>query len=291
MCLAIVSPCLVQFWRFFLESQYHTWQFVNAPYVIEWRHQGLRQEFKYRRVLGRSCFEDKDVFHLEKYQAGLCYRFFFFFFRIDNNLCWVWNRKIQPPTPSKSSCGMEDNTDLNKQFSEVEPTDLPHCIFYGFSVDGQDSTTKALIWTKLNSQKRRNTARSVSVERPLGHSGLSTQGGGLHTALCVCLCVCLIAQSCLTLCDPLDCSPPGSSVCRNLPGKNIEVGCHAFLQGIFPTQGSNPDLLHCRQILYCLSQPQAKTNYSSQCGQMGWSGWCVARCHMMHKLKQCSDIH
>ena len=31
------------------------------------------------------------------------------------------------------------------------------------------------------------------------------------------------------------------------------VGCHAFLQGIFPTQGLNPDLLHCRQILYHLS--------------------------------------
>ena len=33
-------------------------------------------------------------------------------------------------------------------------------------------------------------------------------------------------------------------------GKNAEVGCHFFLQGIFPTQGSNPRLLHCRQILY-----------------------------------------
>ena len=48
----------------------------------------------------------------------------------------------------------------------------------------------------------------------------------------------------LTLCDPMDCSPPGSS-----PGKNTGVGCHALLQGIFLTQG----LLHCRQILYCLS--------------------------------------
>ena len=33
-------------------------------------------------------------------------------------------------------------------------------------------------------------------------------------------------------------------------GKNIEVGCHALLQGIFPKQGSNLHLLHCRQILY-----------------------------------------
>ena len=36
-------------------------------------------------------------------------------------------------------------------------------------------------------------------------------------------------------------------------GKNTGVGCHSFLQGIFPTQGSNLGLLHCRQILYLLS--------------------------------------
>ena len=37
------------------------------------------------------------------------------------------------------------------------------------------------------------------------------------------------------------------------PGKNTAVGCHFLLQGIFPTQGSNPGLQHCRQLLYCLS--------------------------------------
>ena len=39
----------------------------------------------------------------------------------------------------------------------------------------------------------------------------------------------------------------------DFPGKDTEVGCHFLLQGIFPTQGSNPGLLHCRQILYLLS--------------------------------------
>ena len=39
----------------------------------------------------------------------------------------------------------------------------------------------------------------------------------------------------------------------NSPGKNTEVGCHSLLQGIFPTQGLNPSLLHCRQILYYLT--------------------------------------
>ena len=37
------------------------------------------------------------------------------------------------------------------------------------------------------------------------------------------------------------------------PDKNTGVGCHALFQGIFPTQGSNLGLLHCRQILYRLS--------------------------------------
>ena len=71
----------------------------------------------------------------------------------------------------------------------------------------------------------------------------------LPFAMC---CVCLVAQSCLTLCDPRDCSPPGSSVHRDSPGKNTRVGCHALLQGIFPTQGLNPGLPHWGWILYCL---------------------------------------
>ena len=65
--------------------------------------------------------------------------------------------------------------------------------------------------------------------------------------------LCLVAQSCPTPCNPRDCSPPGSSVHRDSPGKNTGVGCHALLQGISSTQGSNPGLLHCRQILYQLS--------------------------------------
>ena len=126
----------------------------------------------------------------------------------------------------------------------------------------------------------------------------------------------LVAQLRLTLCDPMDCSPPGSSVhgilqarilewvaicfsrgssnpgikpgspilqANSLPseppgseseshlvvsnslrphglysswnslGQNTGVGNLSLLQGIFPTQGSNPDLQHCRPILYLLS--------------------------------------
>ena len=62
--------------------------------------------------------------------------------------------------------------------------------------------------------------------------------------------LCLGAQSCPTLCNHMDCSLPGSSVPGDSPGWNIGMSCLALLQGIFPTQGLNPGLLHCRQILY-----------------------------------------
>ena len=56
----------------------------------------------------------------------------------------------------------------------------------------------------------------------------------------------------LTLCDLMDCSLPGSSV-HGIFHASTGVGRHFLLQGIFPTQGSNQGLLHCRQILYQLS--------------------------------------
>ena len=62
--------------------------------------------------------------------------------------------------------------------------------------------------------------------------------------------MCLVAQSCPTLYDSMDCSPPDSSVHGDSPGKNTGVGCHALFQAIIPTQGSNPALSHCRWILY-----------------------------------------
>ena len=121
--------------------------------------------------------------------------------------------------------------------------------------------------------------------------------------------LCLVTQSCLTLCDPMDCNLP-DSVHKDSPGKNTGVGCHmpssrgssqprdwtqvsyiadgfttiwatgkpkntgvgslSLLQGIFPTQEPNWDLLHCRQIpffffcrqiLYQLSYQGEVQNY------------------------------
>ena len=50
---------------------------------------------------------------------------------------------------------------------------------------------------------------------------------------------CAVTKSCLTLCDPMDCRPPGTSVPGDSLDKNTGVGCHALLQGSFPTQESN----------------------------------------------------
>ena len=81
--------------------------------------------------------------------------------------------------------------------------------------------------------------------------------------------MCSVAQSSPTLWDPMDCSLPGSSVHGDFPGKNSGVGCHALLQGIFTTQGLNPGLPHCRQILYHLShQGSPLTRILTPCSQV-----------------------
>ena len=65
--------------------------------------------------------------------------------------------------------------------------------------------------------------------------------------------LCSVAQSCQSLCYPMDCSPPGSSVHGDSPGKNSEVDCHAILQVIFPTRGWNSGFLIAGGFFYCLS--------------------------------------
>ena len=78
----------------------------------------------------------------------------------------------------------------------------------------------------------------------------------LHYGWCA---MCLVAQSCPTFCNSMNCRLPGSPVPKASPGKNAGVGCHALLQGLFPIWGLNPDLPYCRQILYCLSYKGSPT--------------------------------
>ena len=63
-----------------------------------------------------------------------------------------------------------------------------------------------------------------------------------------------LLQLCLTLCNPMDCTLTGSSIHGILQARILEWVAIPFSRGIFPTQGSNLRLLHCKQILYHLSQ-------------------------------------
>ena len=65
-----------------------------------------------------------------------------------------------------------------------------------------------------------------------------------------------LLQSCPTLCNPMDCSLPGASV-HGILRQEYWSGYHFLFQGIFPTQGSNLHLLHCRQILYHWASKEA----------------------------------
>ena len=63
----------------------------------------------------------------------------------------------------------------------------------------------------------------------------------------------IVAQSRLTVCDPVDCSLPGSSLHGIFQARILEWVAIFFYRGSSRTQGWNPGLLHCRQILYQLS--------------------------------------
>ena len=66
-----------------------------------------------------------------------------------------------------------------------------------------------------------------------------------------------VTQLCPTLCNPMDYTVPGI-----LQARILELGSCSLLQGIFPTQGLNPGLLHCRLILYQLSHKRRRTQIS-----------------------------
>ena len=100
----------------------------------------------------------------------------------------------------------------------------------------------------------------------------------------------------MTLCDPIDYSIPGSCVLhylqesewkllspvwlrphglnRNSPGQNTGVSSLSLLQGIFPIQGSNAGLLHCRQILYQLSHKGNPLSPRVCLNSCSLSQWC-----------------
>ena len=76
----------------------------------------------------------------------------------------------------------------------------------------------------------------------------------------------LVAQSCPTLCDPMDCGPQ-TPLSMGFPRHNYWIGCHSPLQGIFPTQGLNLSLLHCKRIL----EPPGKKTWKQEGLEMQFS--------------------
>ena len=65
----------------------------------------------------------------------------------------------------------------------------------------------------------------------------------------------LVSQSCPTLCNPMDCSLPGSPVHGISQARILRVGCHFLLQGIFLTQGLNLHLLSSQAIIFTTAPP------------------------------------
>ena len=106
-------------------------------------------------------------------------------------------------------------------------------------------------------------SRAMSSFPVLGHHGLppfvtfswSTEVESAElSVLCLRKAAVCAVLLCPTLCKPLNYSLPGFSV-HGSPGKNTGVGCHFLLQGIFPTQGLNPHLLHWQAHCFTTEQP------------------------------------
>ena len=80
----------------------------------------------------------------------------------------------------------------------------------------------------------------------------------------------------------------------NSPGKNIGVGSHSLLQGIFATQGSNLGLLHCRQILYWLSHQESPMFPMNRLRSCIWgrtyTGDVTSQCIMLGACDLCVNI-
>ena len=104
----------------------------------------------------------------------------------------------------------------------------------------------------LETRSVQKNLTSWKPDKSLGKNILPTPGKHTYSVcVCVCVCVCvLVAQLCLTLSDPMDYSLPGSSVHGILQAWILEWVAIPFSKGIFPTQRSNPGILHCRQFLY-----------------------------------------
>ena len=116
-------------------------------------------------------------------------------------------------------------------------------------VPGQGAKIPHSLWPKNQNIKQKRYcnkfSKDLKKEKPL-HTNTH-----IHFSTDILVVVQLL--SCVRLLRPHGLQPTRLLYPWDFPVKNTGVGCHFLLQGIFPTQESNPGLLHCRQILYRLS--------------------------------------
>ena len=134
-------------------------------------------------------------------------------------------------------------------------------------------TLSKVLYLKKRIESFQQPRRSALSAAPFSDSKCITSNMWYHVRA--------ITQSCLTLCDPLDCSAPTRLLCPwDPPGKSSGVGCRFLPQEIFRIQGSNPHLLHWQED----SSPSGKTlwyqvhgnNISFICkisDQRSWETW------------------
>src|SRR5574341_2402479 len=92
--------------------------------------------------------------------------------------------------------------------------------------------------------------------------------------------VCLVAQSCLILCNPMDCSPPGSSVHGDAPGKNAGVGCHEH-------EVTDDQVNAIAEQLYC---PVCENIPLDVCGTQACADWRDEIRQMLHEGRSEAEI-
>ena len=97
-------------------------------------------------------------------------------------------------------------------------------------------------------------------------------------------CYRLAARQCPTFCSPMDCIALQAPRSLRFPCKNTGVGCHFLLQGIFPTPGSNPGLLHCSGLFTIWDTREAKQKRTSI------TKVAVVKFQALHKTPGCQDL-
>ena len=139
---------------------------------------------------------------------------------------------------------------------------LYRCVFISFGYIPRNGITELYGNSMFKLLKNCYTVFQSNCTILHPHSNVKKVVISLHPCQHFCMCVsCSVVSDCLR---PHGVQPVRLLCPQDSPGKNTGVDCYFFLQGIFLIQGSNPGLLHYRQILYCLShQGIATINFLS----------------------------